>query len=578
VKTKLAKRCPALCLLIFWSQIGQTLEAKDAYIQPNGRIEEMERKADLVFKGEALSTEPVTNSGFFLSSMAPQATKFKVISVLEGNTPTNQIVFEHYTKQPGVWSGPHWPANYQFEDGKYYLVFAARLDRPVEYYYSPPPDAAAQPATFRQIMDAPRYDDDGVIRTLDASPLTVSSIKEAYWTELNRLLTNDISLDALYAVQKLNTLSERCGQDRGHPKEFEREAILDQIISLTTNRDEQVAVTAINCFQISGLITERRGDLNLSFSLANSAPQPCVDKVRGYSGALIDIANNASSAPCRAAAIEALTGTRFANVSNALPRWLKDTDTNARSQAIFLLADFPGDFANQKLREFAEDPSPRIRARAADTIGNGLLEPLLPVLTKLFSNSVGPTNPISRWPQAVLDSDVHTSAGNALLKFNLDQVGDILKTNLNDTGFKLQFLCKLAQSNAQPWIDQMVEVMDARRVSNVKQAEADKFPPETYMTLSGTHYQCWKIIYNYLQGLPKADFAGSKWNHCLDTLENAGNTGSQEPIQLYELYRMKGLDERAKSFREYCEKTFGYDMRLFFKQADERLAQSPPAN
>jgi len=72
------------------------------------------------------------------------------------------------------------------------------------------------------------------------------------------------------------------------------------------------------------------------------------------------------------------------------------------------------------------------------------------------------------------------------------------------------------------------------------------------MALAGTCYRCWNIICNYLHDLPAADFADGKMNRCLDALENAGDTGSREPGMLSELYRTKGLSNRADKIPPRC--------------------------
>jgi hypothetical protein len=75
--------------------------------------------------------------------------------------------------------------------------------------------------------------------------------------------------------------------------------------------------------------------------------------------------------------------------------------------------------------------------------------------------------------------------------------------------------------------------------------------------------------------LPASNFAGGKLDRCLNALENAWNTGSQEPTELYELYRMKGLEKRAAEFRSKCEKTFSYDMSTYFNRVDSEFTNSP---
>ncbi|PYI87954.1 MAG: hypothetical protein DME26_04515 [Verrucomicrobia bacterium] len=317
----------------------------------------------------------------------------------------------------------------------------------------------------------------------------------------------------------------------------------------------------------------------------------CILQVSPYASTLIAIANESSSIPRRVAAIAAFSCARFPVVSNSLPRWLRDPAEVARAQAVLLLSDFPGEFAERALRELAPDASPKVRAAVAEAIGNGKMEALLPTLEMLFSAPVGPTNPVPPLTLEVLQTggqllnqnvvDVHTSAGYALLKFDTDQVGNFLTANLSDVGFRLSFLCKLAENNAGPWLINLAEVMEARRARIEKEAMSEPeatrgFVIDAYLHLSGTYFTCWNIIYNYLHELPKEQFADGTKSRYLDVLENAGNTGSREPLMIYELHRMKGLNERAARFRSQNEKKFAvYNIGQFFDKVDLRYTNSP---
>ena len=213
-------------------------------------------------------------------------------------------------------------------------------------------------------------------------------------------------------------------------------------------------------------------------------------------------------------------------------------------------------------------------------------------LEGLFSAPVGPTNPV---PPLTLEElqvggqlfnenvgDVHTSAGFALLKFETDQVSAFLKANLSDPGFRVSFLCKLAEKGAGPWLKDLAAVMESRRTRNQEKADASGAEPRAYyfeglMALSGKHYKCWNIIYSYLCETSKEAFAAGGMDRYLDVLEKAGRSGSREPMMIYELYRMKGLDERARRFRSQVEdKLAVYNIRQFFDKVDAKYTNAPP--
>lgn len=132
------------------------------HIKPHGRLEDMQVKADLVFKGQVLGSTLITNNAFQVKAKVA-ATQFKVISVLQGTLQTNVITLEHYASEPETgWIGQPPPAFYRFKARQSYLVFAANLDKP-DVYYSPAPGTTNSPDVFRQIADVPKNDDDGAI-------------------------------------------------------------------------------------------------------------------------------------------------------------------------------------------------------------------------------------------------------------------------------------------------------------------------------------------------------------------------------------------------------------------------------
>jgi len=533
------------------------------FVQPHGRLEEMAAASDLVFKGRVISTHTVTNRAF-PDWGKPNATAFKVISILKGNVETNTITFLHITGQPMDWSGSEPPQSYHFEAGQSYLVFAVKADKS-DWLYSPPSKGISGPDEFRQLMRG-----EIAYRTLDARPLAGLPVREAGWVELNLLLNDANPSNQLYAIQKLDSMCKRCQPNEEWFKsdDFKLERVLNVLLPLMAGGNEEIANRAIDCF---------------------GAGPDCVARLEPFTGALIKVANSGASPTRRLKAIRALSGTHFEAVYNSLAQLLNHSDENVRAGAIGLLPSYPGNFSEQALRDHAADTSAKVRATVADAIGNGKFQNLLPTLEKLLADPAGRTNPI---PPLTLEEvqeggdtwadnngDVHTSAGFALLKFDLDQVSNILAANLNDVAFRPNYLCKLAEKNPGPWLTNLVEVLEARRERIWKEVQASGVEPKTNyfesrMALAGTYFQCWNIIYKHLHDLPAGEFSGGKLGRCLDALENAGNTGSQEPTELYELYLLKGLNTRAAAFRSKCEKTFSYDMNPYFNRVASQFTNS----
>jgi hypothetical protein len=540
------------------------------FTYPHGRLEEMGREASLIFKGRVMSSDAVTNALFPYWGKT-HATRFSLISVLKGESPTNSLVFWHITHGPDAWGGGSMPSWHEFKNGECYLMFAARLSEPSDLY-TVPADATNRPNEFRQLYR------DGVMRNLDARPVGVRGVKDAHWAELELLLSDAEATNQLYAIDTIDRMSLagrrddqwRCSDD------FKRKAVLAALLPLVTSSNEKVASRALSCFAVE--------------SNATTMLQP-------FAATLIKVASDAPSVGLRLDAISALSGAHFDSVSSSLVQLLHNSSANVRSRAVALLAFCPANFSEPALRRCAEDDSPKVRAGVADVIGNGRMQSLLPTLTKLFGDPVGRQQPVApltieelegggkivgieggvtmvddpNYPGANV-GDVHTSAGYALLRFDIGQVGEILKTNLNDAGFRLQFLLKLAGDNPKPWINDMVEIMEARRARNLKKAEANRAPPAAFMYLSGAYFSCWRTIYGYLENLPMTAFADGKCDRYLDVLEQAGNTGSQEPVMLYELYKAKGLNRRAAQYRSENGGYSGYNLGEFFNRVDAKYS------
>jgi hypothetical protein len=540
------------------------------FTYPHGRLEEMEREADLIFKGRVIATRAATNTSFPAWGK-PHATRFNLISILGGHVQTSEVVFWHNTCGPQAWGGGTPPSSHQFVPGNSYVVFAGRLDKP-DYLYSVPADATNRPNEFRQLRN------DGVMRTLDARAVGARGVKDAHWAELGLLLQDTNTTSQFYAIDTLDrmSLAGRSDDRWRRSDDFKRNAVLSALLPLVTNKNEQVASRALSCFAVE--------------SNATTMLQP-------FAATLIKVAAEGPSTGLRLDAISALSGARFESVSNSLVQLLHNASGNVRSKAVALLAFCPADFSERELCRCAEDDSPKARAGVADVIGGGRMQKLLPTLTKLFADPVGRHQPVAPLTIEELEGggriagvesgvtmvddptypganvgDVHTSAGYALLKFEVEQVGEILKTNLNDAGFRLQFLLKLAETEPKPWINDMVEIMEARKTRNVRKAEANHAPPGTYMYLSGAYWQCWRTLYAYLEKLPATEFADGKQDRYLQVLEQAGNTGSQEPVMLYELYKAKGLNQRAAQFRGENGKYSGYNLSEFFNRVDAKYS------
>ena len=524
------------------------------FIQPHGKLEESAAAADLVFKGRVISTHAITNAAF-PDWGKPYATELAVISVLKGTVQTNTITFLHLTGLPMAWSGPEPPAIVHFKAGQSYLVFAVQADKP-DWLYAPSPKEPPRPDEFRQLMKG-----EYAYSTLDARRLPKLSIKEAGWFELNLLLKDHNPTNQLYAIDKLDSLST-AGWGAGawsHCPDFKRTRVLSALLPVLAGRNDQVACRALNCF-VTG-----------PDSVGNVAP---------FAETLIKLANTAPSSSRRLSAIDALSGKDGTAVSNSLAHLLKNSDENVRLGAVRLLPRFPATFAEDALRFAAADASANVRSVVADVIGEEKYEPCLPVLVKLFYDPVGRDKLIppttmedlqagQRWNNI---GDVHTAAGYALVKFPPDQVAAILKTNLNDPGFHINFVAKLAQGDPEPWLPELVSILETRRAYV---EDIDKLPPNDprrYSApgingeiLTGTCTKCWEDIRQYLLKKTPEELAGGNYDPYLDVLEKSVRPVSgcldctgQEAHWLYQLYWTKHLTQRVADLRRQYDQTEGW--------------------
>ncbi len=526
--------------------------ASGADAPARGRLDQLMGKADLVFIGQVVVSVPITNNAFHISTMDLHATQFKVISVLQGMPPGDTVVLQHYGAAPtGAWSGPSPPAYYALATGETCLVFAETILKS-DTFYTARAGGSRRRYEFRQITDVPSHPEDGLIRTLDGRPLDAGiTIKDTVWQELNLMLRDTHPSNELYAIDRLNAFSVAQGKHAdafAHTDDFKRADVLDALLPLLTNQDERVANRAIDCF-------------------AEDAGSPLM--TAAYLAPLAKAANDAPSPWTRFYAAKALADGDNAALTNALAKLLADPDDNVRLSAVTLLPGFPRDFAEAALRERASDASPFVRSVVADVIGAGQYAGELPVLAELFTSSTNlPFSQQQPLPEQALNlrlsgngmGDVHGSAAVALTRFEVSQVADILKANLNDPDYHILFVAKLAEHDAGPWLTELTNILQARVTYANDVAKADPMDPRRYSDptgtwiLTGVYLSCWEDIWHYLAGLPRERLAGDDLAPCLNLLGTAvqanQSVSSQPAHELYELYETKGLAARSATVRQ----------------------------
>lgn len=519
-------------------------------VPPHGPLEKMAAKADLVFKGQVLSSEWARNqhvqdfhanlsSDYFMPFV--QTTKLKLTSVLKGSIATNVIFLHHLTRNAdpekeayqgrrisGMVAPGFTPVDmpsYDLDVGKSYLVFAERATKPGRECYSiyNPTNAAN---AFRPMgKPYPWFSNiepaDAITGTLDNSPLDGLSVRDAFRVELIRLLQDSNPSNQLFAIHHFQKMTMDCDETWENSHDFRREDVLSDMKPLLTHTNDDVSIAAIACFQV-------RPD--------------CAWQLEPYVDDLVLVASQASSPSCRAAAIDVFVGTKLSRITNALPLWLNDRAEPVRVHAAQLLLDFPGDLAEKASRQLAGDESPKVRSIAAAVIGEGLYERNAAMLGRLFDDT---------------DATVHTNAAASLLKFKPAVVKSILEARLDDREFYIKFIAKLAEEDAGPWLPQLTGILEEHCLSVTNGAKTGtarhKMTEPNQAVADSACNSCWWDLLNYLFTQPSDAFLSGKMRPYTDLLEKTLPTitspSHDEIHRMYELYAMRNMWVSSRRIR-----------------------------
>jgi len=159
--------------------VGLLTRADPARAYPVGpalSLDKLAQKADINFKGVAVSSGPVQDKWFKrCTGYIAWETQFKVVSVIKGEGPGERLRFRHYDADPSYSDGLMFmPQYYHFEIGRAYLVFAKK----------------GEPAgVFRQLWRNHNLKtDQGVFLCADEGPAAYKTVKDVLWHELTAML------------------------------------------------------------------------------------------------------------------------------------------------------------------------------------------------------------------------------------------------------------------------------------------------------------------------------------------------------------------------------------------------------
>jgi hypothetical protein len=525
--------------------LGQPRVARGHFQGPPESLEKLTDEADIIFKGTTVSSGPAKDDWFKpYRDWDVRGTQFKVISVVKGEKPDGKLTFLHYDQNPQSPGFTFMPQYYHFEPGRTYLVFAKK---------------GAQPGVFRQLWQTSRTkEDQGVVRCADDKPVIKKSVKEIVWAELMAMLKSKNPNDVVYAVGQLDQMSGgRAGFDS--LSDFNRTDVLAAVRGLIANRDTKIAAA---CIDLVGSHNPYLSDERTLFWLASvgNGEFPGLvkmdPKMKNAGGELcwkdlVAVADSNAPSETRSKAIRALGLVREPSLNEHIERWLVDSQPAVRASSAVLLADFPSEESRKHLTAMAGDPSPEVRASVAHAIGFSRQAEMADVLFRLLADK---------------GFEVRQAAAMSLLSFSPknDRFAAIFRTNLGNEEFKPLFLIALARQQPADYLDALAKAV--KENANPRQFWGGEIPAFT----------CWHILFHYLQSCPADDLSSGKLDRYLNAMEKVGNYSSSEPCYIYAFYLQRGMNERAKSFREAAKKAASYDLDYYLNRVDANPSQFNP--
>ena len=507
-------------------------------VGPPLSLEKLTAEADLVFKGTALSGDPVQDEWFKpCQGFVVRGTEFKVVSVIKGDAPGATLRFRHYDQDPRAQGYMFQPQYYHFERGRSYIVFAKRSE------------AAG---VFRQLQaNHTGKEDQGVLLCPGDQPVTATTVKVAIWSELTGMLKSADATNVTYAIHQLDQMSGARGSFQD-TQDFDRTNVLNTIHGLITDSHPEVAQAALGAVgshnpymsderTIYWLATVRSGEVP---GIGKMDPKMINLGGEQFWRDLMRLADSNATNKTRAMAIQALGLVREPPLKEAIERWLADPDPAIRAAATLLLADFPGAESCKRLALLASDTAPEVRVGVARAVGFGQQAEAVEILARLLADP---------------ESKVRTAAAMSLLSFSPKNkaAAAAFRANLDNEEFKPLFLIALARENSAQYLDALATTVE--QPSEPKNWWGGQIPAFT----------AWEILFRYLRAQPPESLRSGKLDRYLDAMEKVGNYSSSEPRDIYAFYLQRGMTERAQKYRQAAKKAASYDLDYYFKQVDE---------
>lgn len=499
------------------------------------KCDELVEEADVIVKATAIASKPIEDEWFTTCpGFDAYGTELKIASVLKGDVASDTITFQHYGLSVEQRGFEFMPQHYEFQSGRTYIVFAAKTGRG---------------GVFRQLWKSHKAKvDQGVILAADAEPVAPDTpVQEIIWAELNAHLKGADPGNVVYAIRQLDEMSSGSYYALD---DFERDRVLEKIHPFMSSAEKEVARAAILAVGADSPYLkddyaphwlEKVGNGRIH-GIGEWSRDPKNAAARTYWEELGAVGDSDAPAEVRALAIRALGRVAEPDVMDGVRRWVKDPDPLVRQAAVFLLADYPGKETSQLLAAASGDKSAAVRTGVARAVGFGQLDQSLRLLEQLLGDT---------------DPRVCAAAALSLISFPPAKVDAILMDHVDDAEFKSVFVNALAESDPEPYLDALAEIIEKR------------LEPTHFWGGRIPHARSWTILFEYLQGRSADELDSGKLDRYMDALEKAQFHSSSEPRNLYAFYVKHRMTDRARRFRDTCTATFTYDIGYYFDAVDK---------
>lgn len=555
MKTNRPNQCSILtliaCLIIF---PGTSM----AYLVDSAiSLEELEEEADLICKVVAIKSKPIESEWFAgFPPYEPTGTELKVVAVYKGEAGGKTIQFQHYSLSPKPAAHMYKPQSYEFKKGRSYLLFAKNTGakgvfRQLWKNHKSKEDqglilAASEDENIGPVSEniGPNRDSGRIGRTGGEH-----SVRDIVWKELTALLGSEQTGDVIYAVRQFDQMS---GGARHRRSDFLRGEVFNEFRPLISHADPGIAREVItvlgsdNPYMRTGLAAGLlaslgNGHIPIPGYLKMDLDQVNVTGTRFLKSIAALADSEDRPADLRALAIRSLGRSQNEKIATHAIRWATDPIPEVRAAAIVLMADYPSKIPVSIIKTMSRDDHSAVRVGVAQTIGFAQLENHLPLL----QSALGDEDPM-----------VASAAALSLLSFPLDHSREILEENLNHPEFQSVFVNALASENPAPYLRQLARI--TRNDLRPKKWWGGRY--------HGPRRISWDILYKHLQKQAEPELKSGGFDEAFDALENMKFFSSSEPRDLYAFYLQRGMNDRAKRFREACKTR---NMETSFDRVDQ---------